>query len=580
MRVNSIILTSAVLCAAAVVPGTAQANQAPSSPEINPVTSELLETNTESIGVGLLTGEVHLSPMISADTLLVTSDRGPLQPTARRWKAPLSRTTPVRYAYGNATAGQVSWQANSTFEAAQPQPTLARLTSDLEGPRFSRKRPTGLASSQNLDSFLAAAERVLAESETSSSLSTPEFSTFRLSSESEEVLEAPVVVQFVDPQAVLEGLLAGSDTAINNAEAPGTNGSIAVTDTVERNAELGVAQNESPLVSGITQGDSSVAPLTSIESAVETDLASGVEETSRQAPQASISAVPVVESQDIIIAQSLPALEDVQQIQEQLRTLGGEEEASTGTRRRSFPSISIANPTGYGADRGEVFAGASFQSRTRFSGGSLFGGGRPDGAVGIGFGIGDARESVGLQLSYTAASFGGSRTPLSGGINAKLHKQFGNGSAAAIGGEGIINFGRLPRPRRNGQPAFNDFEGTYYGVFTHTFALRDYEQPFSRLSLTGGLGSGRFRSPEQIVNGEFDIGVFGSAALQVHPSTNVIAEWTGQDLGLGLSVAPFPNFPIVFTPAVRDLVGEGDGSPRFIFGVGMSLTEAIRAIGL
>lgn len=279
-----------------------------------------------------------------------------------------------------------------------------------------------------------------------------------------------------------------------------------------------------------------------------------------------------------ISKRSLPSLEEIQRIQNEIIEVTQPKPATT---RRAFPSISIAVPTGYGAHRGQVFAGVGYQSRTRYSGGrnpgTMFGGGRQDGAVGIGFGIGDARESVGLQVSYTAASFGGSRAPLSGGFNAKIHKQFGNGWAAAVGGEGIINIGRL---RNNNEVEYNDFENTYYGVVTKTFELRDYEEPFSRLSLTAGAGSGRFRSVDNIVNGEFGIGVFGSAALQVVPSTNVIAEWTGQDLGLGVSVAPFPNFPIVFTPAVRDIAGEGDGDPRFILGVGISVREAFEAIGL
>jgi len=60
--------------------------------------------------------------------------------------------------------------------------------------------------------------------------------------------------------------------------------------------------------------------------------------------------------------------------------------------------------------------------------------------------------------------------------------------------------------------------------------------------LTGGAGSGRFRSVDQIVNGEFGVGVFGSAALQVYPWANIITEWTGQDLAAGVSIVPFPTF--------------------------------------
>ena len=298
------------------------------------------------------------------------------------------------------------------------------------------------------------------------------------------------------------------------------------------------------------------------------------QQTSKQAPEQALG--QVLELPKEAIARSLPSPTEIQQIQQDLRDLNSPEPVQT--RRRVYPGITISNPTGYGADSGQVFAGIGLQSRTRFSGGGLLGGGTPDGTVGIGFGLGNARESVGVQVSYTAASFGGSRSPLSGGINAKIHKQFGNGWAAAIGGEGIINFGRLPED--NDEIDFNDFENTYYGALTHTVKLReDFNQPFSRLSITGGVGSGRFRTVEQMANGTFAIGAFGSAAVQVLPSTNLIAEWTGQDLAVGVSVAPFPNFPIVFTPAVRDLAGAGDGEPRFVMGVGLSVTEALPLLG-
>ena len=282
------------------------------------------------------------------------------------------------------------------------------------------------------------------------------------------------------------------------------------------------------------------------------------------------------------IAQEIPSLETIQQIQQELLNIDVPEPARRRTRR-VYPGITISNPSGYGADGGQVFAGIGFQSRTRFSGGSnvgtIFGGGRRDGTAGIGFGLGDAKKSVGVQLSYTAASFGGSRAPLSGGLNVKVHKRLGNNWSAAIGGEGIINFGRLPE--NDTEIEFNDFEGTYYGVVTRTVSLRDdFSKPFSRLTVTGGAGSGRFRSVDQIANGEFSVGVFGSAALQVFPWANVITEWTGQDLAAGLSIAPFPNFPLVITPAVRDIVGEGDGDPRFVMGVGVSLSDIFSSLGL
>lgn len=310
---------------------------------------------------------------------------------------------------------------------------------------------------------------------------------------------------------------------------------------------------------------------------VETRLIERVDETPTSASQ--LTAQVEEANRESVEYPSLPSLEEIQLLQEDLRNLNVPEPIRQ--RRRAYPSLTIYNPSGYGAHRGQVYVGASIQSRSRFSGPreelGVFGGGKRDGIAGIGFGVGDARESVGVQISYTAASFGGSRAPLSGGLNAKVHKQFGKGWAAAVGGEGIVNFGRLPED--DDEIEFNDFEGTYYGALSYTIPLReDFDHAFSRLTLTGGAGTGRFRTVDQIINGEFAVGVFGSAALQVLPSTTLITEWTGQDLAVGASFAPFPNFPIVVTPAIRDLAGEGDGTPRFILGIGMSVSDAIDAL--
>ena len=345
-----------------------------------------------------------------------------------------------------------------------------------------------------------------------------------------------------------------------------------------------IAQAESPQLSELLPSEPSV----SISSAVDTIAIPSAKQAADDG-QLPMTAAYSTEASALIVedvlalesgiqekaAGALPTLDEVLQLQQQLEDIANPEVRSR--RRAAYPSITIANPTGYGADRGRVFAGASFQSRSRFSGGentgTVFGGGAYDGTAGIGFGIGDARQGVGLQISYTAASFGGSRSTFSGGINAKLHKQFGNRWAAAVGGDGIINFGELPEGV-NGEVVYNDFENTYYGVATHIVRLKeDFDAPFSRLILTGGVGSGRFRTSDQIINGEFAIAPFGSASLQVMPWANLITEWTGQDLAVGASFVPFSDLPIVVTPAIRDIAGESDGDPRFVLGVGVSVTD-------
>ena len=114
----------------------------------------------------------------------------------------------------------------------------------------------------------------------------------------------------------------------------------------------------------------------------------------------------------------------------------------------------------------------------------------------------------------------------------------------------------------------NDFEQSKYGVITKVFRTQDsLNKPFSRVSFTVGVGDGQFRSNGAVKVGDNNVNVFGNVAVRVARPVSFIAEWTGQDLGLGLSIAPFKNIPFVITPAVRDVVGGGD-APRFVLGAG------------
>ena len=63
------------------------------------------------------------------------------------------------------------------------------------------------------------------------------------------------------------------------------------------------------------------------------------------------------------------------------------------------------------------------------------------------------------------------------------------------------------------------------------------------------------------MRGDDGINVFGSVGVRVLPPVNAVANWTGQDLALGLSVAPVRRWPLVITPAVVDVTGRaGDGA--------------------
>ncbi len=217
---------------------------------------------------------------------------------------------------------------------------------------------------------------------------------------------------------------------------------------------------------------------------------------------------------------------------------------------RGVPSITIANPLGIGADRG-FFSGIGYQESVRFSPGE------DDATMAFGAGFGDAQKAVGLELSYSLVSFGGSRDFGTGGFNAKLHRQFGEDLAVAVGWNSFLSLGDD-----------NDLEDSIYLVATRIFKTREnLNSPFSRVALTVGTGNGSFRTLDAIENDDEGFNVFGSLAVRVARPVSFVTEWTGQDLGLGLSVSPFRTIPVTINLGLRDVAGEGDGA-RFVAGIG------------
>lgn len=218
-------------------------------------------------------------------------------------------------------------------------------------------------------------------------------------------------------------------------------------------------------------------------------------------------------------------------------------------REQRAPSIAIGTPSAYGKSWGSASIGLSLQSRTRFTN-------TADGGVGIGFGLGDPKRTVGLDVGVHVLDLIGD-TAQDGSISFKLHRRLPQDWAVAVGVNNAIAWGET------------DGGSTVYAVASKMFRLTESVQaPLSRLYVSAGLGGGQYRSESDINNDVNSIGLFGSVAVQVVPQMHAIAEWTGQDLTVGISVVPFRNLPLVITPAVTDVTGNaGDGS-RFIFGIG------------
>lgn len=222
------------------------------------------------------------------------------------------------------------------------------------------------------------------------------------------------------------------------------------------------------------------------------------------------------------------------------------------TNQTFAPSISVSMPFANGFSWGNSGIGLGLQSRTRYTD-------SPDGGLGIGIGLGNPQKAIGFDVvaSILDLSDFGSR----GSLSFKIHRNIDKDLAVAVGLQNAVIWG------------YTDAGTSVYGVVTKTFRTSENTSDFlSYIVVSAGLGGGQFRPESDINNNIESVGIFGSVAVRVVEPLNAIAEWTGQDLTLGLSYVPFPNTPLIITGGVTDLTGNaGDGS-RFLLRLGYLFT--------
>lgn len=219
------------------------------------------------------------------------------------------------------------------------------------------------------------------------------------------------------------------------------------------------------------------------------------------------------------------------------------------------PAISLSTPSGYGASFGQVFAGLSVVNRGRNNNNA-------DASATVGFGLGDPRRAVGLDVAANVISLSdsGGRDSFagSGNVGFKLHRILPGEVAVAVGWENALAWGDA----RNA-------DSSVYGAVSRAFPLQpnNYRNPMP-LVLSVGAGGGRFRSEQAIRNREGGVGLFASAGLQLSPQFSLLANWTGQDLNVGASFIPFPEIPFSLTLSAADLTGSAGDGARFALGLG------------
>jgi hypothetical protein len=180
--------------------------------------------------------------------------------------------------------------------------------------------------------------------------------------------------------------------------------------------------------------------------------------------------------------------------------------------------------------------------------------------VGAGFGLGDARNLVGLEASYTSSLSSNTRLFDRANFNFKLHKLLGDNVSAAVGYENAFSSGYAPG---------TDPGSTVYGVVTGVLPVGDT----SNFTASIGAGNGRFRRFGDIgTTGSTDVqstNVFGSLGFRASENFALAADYNGRNFSIGLPITfkLSDNVGFQVTPSLLDIAGDS-GSPSSRFGIG------------
>lgn len=218
---------------------------------------------------------------------------------------------------------------------------------------------------------------------------------------------------------------------------------------------------------------------------------------------------------------------------------------------RAQPGNSVGSESAWGAGWGDFFAGVGYQERGRFSS-------HPDGTASFGFGLGNPRRDLGLEVGVNSASTFHQGPGKNGSVSLKLHRVLPGAYGLAVGVENAASWGGT------------DGGSSTYGVLSHTHQIRDDPSLFlGSVAWNVGVGNSRFLSQQDLVAGKTGgVNAFGSLGVRMASRASLIADWTGQDLDAGLSLVPFHRSPMILSLGVADLTRRAGDGPRFIVGLG------------
>ena len=219
------------------------------------------------------------------------------------------------------------------------------------------------------------------------------------------------------------------------------------------------------------------------------------------------------------------------------------------------PVGGITTPSGFGANWGDFFIATGYQDQIPPAGRSI--GNRDSVGIGAGIGLGDARNLIGLEASYSSSLSSNTRFLDRGNVNFKLHKLLGDNVSAAVGYENAIS--------TNYNASVNEPGSTVYGVLTGVLPLGDT----SNFTASVGAGNGRFRNFSSIIADTQSTNVFGSLGFRASENFALAADYNGRNFSIGLPITfkLGDNVGFQVTPSLLDIAGDA-ASPSSRFGIG------------
>jgi hypothetical protein len=215
------------------------------------------------------------------------------------------------------------------------------------------------------------------------------------------------------------------------------------------------------------------------------------------------------------------------------------------------PGTNLDTPSAFGGGWGTVAVGLSYQRRARY----IL---RQDGTASFTAGFGDPNTLIGLDATVAILELQpfGRRGSFAFQLSRVLPSRF----AVAAGVENVLNWGGT------------DFRASSYAVVSKQIRMKKSAwESFSRAYLSAGVGNGRFR-PERVQGRRGGVGAFASVGVQVLPPVAAFAEWTGQDLDVGISFSPLRTFGLTVTPTLLDITGNAGDGARFSMAASWSFT--------